>query len=333
MSTAKICKTKYIAKSAIVYSVISLCLILGAKMLFAQQQPARSITIVPPLVDSKLNPGDKREGTLKLVNNSSTELTFNASVKDFVVDDTLGTPTILPEGVLSNKYSAASWIAVTPDTFTLLPGKTQILNYYIQIPGDARPGGHYAAIVYAPQELLGVSGTGAGVEAHLGTLFYATVNGNIVENASVKEFKPDHSFQEYGPVGLTSLIINYSDTHIRPQGMVVVKNLLGQIVYSQALEEHNIFPEAVREFKTSVGRKLMFGRYTAELRATYGQNNNLTLFAVTSFIVFPWKITAIIILALVAFALLFLFLKRKKGNATSSGQTPPQTPPSQPLSY
>src|SRR3989344_5396369 len=213
MSTARRCKTKYIAKSALVYSVVSLFLILTANALFAQQQPARSITIVTPLVDSLLNPGDKREGVLKLVNNSSTELTFKASVKDFIVDDSLGTPKILPDGTFSNKYSAASWIAVTPDTFTLASGKTQILNYYIQIPGDARPGGHYAAIVYEPQELLGVAGTGAGVEAHLGTLFYAAVDGDIVENASVKEFKDDSSFQEYGPVGLTSLIVNYSDTH------------------------------------------------------------------------------------------------------------------------
>lgn len=332
MSTARTYKTKYIAKSALVYSVVSLCLILTAKMLFAQQQSARSVTIVPPLVDSKLNPGDKREGTLKIVNNSSTELTFNASVKDFVVDDTLGTPTILPDGTLSNKYSAASWIAVTPDTFTLAPGKTQILNYYIQIPGDARPGGHYAAIVYAPKELLGVSGTGAGVEAHLGTLFYASVNGNIIENASVKEFKPDRTFQEYGPVGLTSLIVNYSDTHIRPQGTIVVKNLLGQVVYSQPIEGHNIFPEAVREFKNTVGRKLMFGRYTAELRATYGQNNNLTLFAITDFIVFPWKVVAIVVLILITAALLFIFLKRKKKNGTAGSQTNPQTPTSQPLS-
>lgn len=332
MSTARKCQTKYIAKSAIVYSVVSLFLIFSAKMLFAQES-ARSITIIPPLVDSLLNPGDKREGTLKLVNNSSTELTFSASVKDFIVDDTLGTPTILPDGVLSNKYSAASWIAVTPDTFTLAPGKTQILNYYIQIPGDARPGGHYAAIVYAPQELLGVKGTGAGVETHLGTLFYAAVDGDIVENASVKEFKADSSFKEYGPVELTTMIVNYSDSHIRPKGTVDIKNLFGQVIYSQPLEEHNIFPEAVREFKNKVGKKLMFGRYTAELRATYGQNNNLTLFAVTNFIVFPWKITAVIILAITVAVLLFIFLKKKKRNIASGGQTNTQTPTSQPLSY
>lgn len=332
MSTARKCQIKYIVKSAIVYSVVSLFLIFSAKMIFAQET-ARSITIVPPLVDSLLNPGDKREGTLKLVNNSNTQLTFSASVKDFIVDDTLGTPKILPDGTFSNKYSAASWIAVTPDTFTLAPGKTQILNYYIQIPGDARPGGHYSAIVYAPQELLGVSGTGAGVEAHLGTLFYAAVSGDIVENASVKEFKADRSFQEYGPVGLTSLIVNYSDTHIRPQGTVVVKNLLGQVIYSQPIEEHNIFPEAVREFKNTVGRKLMFGRYTAELRATYGQNNNLTLFAVTSFIVFPWKVVAVIVLVLITAVLLFIFLKKKKKDGTHGEHTKEETPTPQSLSY
>lgn len=324
MSTARKCKTKYLAKSAILYTAISAGLILSAKMLFAQET-LRTITIVPPSADFKSDPGEKREGILKVVNSSDKPLTFKVQVKDFVVDDTIGTPHILPDNTLSKKYSAANWIAVVPDSFTVPAGATQKLSYYLQVPADARPGGHYAAIVYEPQELIGVQGTGTGVETHVGTLFYVRVNGNIVENATVKKFVADPSLAEYGPATIKTQIINYSDSHIRPQGTISVKNLLGQVVYSEKLEEHNIFPEATRDFTTSIGRKLMFGPYTAELKANYGTNNNLTLFATAAFFIFPWKIVAVVTLAIVALILFFIFWRKNK-KKSSPIQAQPQMP-------
>lgn len=328
MSTARIYKTKYLAKSAVIYTAISIGLILSAKMLFAQEN-TRTITIVPPSNEFKVDPGGKREGILKVVNGGTAPLTFKAVVRDFVVDDTVGTPHILPDNTLSPKYSASSWIAVDPDTFTVPAGETKQLNYYLQVPLNARPGGHYASIVYEPQESIGVQGTGTGVQTHVGTLFYVRVNGNIVENATVKQFKPEYSLSEYGPVTMQTQIINYSDSHIRPVGTISVKNVLGQTVYSQALEEHNIFPEATREYANKVGKKLMFGPYTAELKATYGTNNNLTLFATAGFFVLPWKIVGIVLLAIVVAILLFIFLRRKKKGQVSSPpqqQSAPQAP-------
>ena len=333
MSTARKCKTKYLAKSALIYTAVAAGLILSVKMIFAQEA-VRTITIVPPSSEFTLDPGTKSEGILKVVNSGATPLTFKAQVKDFVVDDTIGTPHILPDNTLSQKYSASSWIDVEPSTFTIPAGKTQILNYFLQVPSTARPGGHYAAIVYEPQEVLGVQGTGTGVETHVGTLFYVRVNGNIVENATVKKFMPTSTLNEYGPIVINTQIINYSDTHIKPVGTVSVKNLLGQVVYTQPLEEHNIFPEATRDFTNTLGKKLMFGPYTAELKATYGTNNNLTLFASAGFFVLPWKIVAVIILAIVVAVLLFIYFRRKKkqkGTTPQQPQSPQPQVPQQPI--
>ena len=307
---------------------VSAGLIFGAKLIFAQET-TRSITIVPPANEFKVNPGDKQEGTLKVVNNSNGPLTFSAVVRDFIVDDTIGTPKLLADDTLSKKYSAASWIAVSPSSFTIPAGKTQILNYYLQVPINARPGGHYAGVVYEPQELLGVKGTGTGGQTHLGTLYYVRVSGDIVENATVRKFEPSHKFLEYGPATILTQIYNGSDSHIRPQGQLQIKNLIGQPIYSVKLEEHNIFPEAARDFTTKIGKKLMFGIYTVELKATYGTNNNLTLFGSTNFIVFPWKIAVVVILAIAVAILLYIFIKKRKKGST---QIPPvvQQPPAQP---
>src|ERR1035437_10607761 len=110
------------------------------------QETARIITLAYPTLEHKLNPGDRAQGFTKIINRSAVPLTFKVAVRDYVVLDTLGTPTLLPPDTLSDKYSAAAWIGITPETFTLQPEATQIINYYIQVPTTARPGGHYAAI-------------------------------------------------------------------------------------------------------------------------------------------------------------------------------------------
>lgn len=335
MSTARKCQTKYLAKSIAVYSLVSAGLILSAKMLFAQEN-TRSVTIVPPAAEFRVNPGEKREGILKVTNNGDETLTFSASAKDFIVQDTVGTPLILPEDTLSKKYSASAWIAVVPNTFTLAPGKTQQLNYYLQVPADGRPGGRYAAIVYQPQKTIDVQGTGTGVEARLGSLFYIRINGDIVESATVKKFAAEKGFLEQGPAVINTQITNGGDAHIRPVGIVVLKNFFGQTVESQALTENNIFPEAARDYTNTLGKdQLLFGQYTVELRANYGDNKDKTLFATTTFMVFPYKVVGVIVLLIVVLVLLALFMRRRKRQkvvapAQASQPAPQQaTPPQQ----
>src|ERR1035437_781014 len=94
-------------------------------------------TITPPTLSQKLNPGQNAEGILKVINATDHDLTFTTSVRDFIVEDTIGTPEFLPANTLSNKYSAASWIEVLPSGFTIKSHQRQDLNYYIHEIGRA----------------------------------------------------------------------------------------------------------------------------------------------------------------------------------------------------
>lgn len=294
-----------------IFIFVIVILAVSAAGVFAQS-PSRSITVIPPTREVTINPGDKTEGVFKVVNDGDKPLTFNAVIRDYIVKDNQGTPEILPPNTLSNKYSGASWIAVLPSTFTVPPHTRQELNYYIQVPLDARPGGHYAAVMYEPAEILGVEGTGAGVDTQIGTLFYIGVNGDINEDAQVIKFNTTKSFLENGPVTLETEIKNNGDLHIKPKGTITVKNMIGKTISTQPLEDHNIFPEKSFLFTNEFGGKWMIGRYTVNLAATYGQNNNLPLVAATSFIVFPWKVASVAILVIVIIILAFIFLKRQK---------------------
>jgi hypothetical protein len=305
---------KQIAKGVLKYWYLLVVLVFIGSILAQRasaQETQRTYTITPPTITQKLNPGQNAEGILKVFNNTEQSLTFTAAAKDFIVQDTLGTPTFLPNNTLSNKYSAAAWIGVTPSTFTVGAHQRQELNYYVHVPANARPGGHYAAVTYAPSVSLGVSGTGASVNTEAGSLFYIEINGPITESSFVTKFFANF-FQEYGPVKISTQIKNLGDLHITPQGTITVTGLLFN--QTQNLANHNVFPEAARDFDNTFGQTWMIGRYKAVLLASYGKSNNLPLMATVYFWVFPWRLALVTVLAIVALILTALYLKKRKKN-------------------
>lgn len=315
-------QVKYFLKISLPAIVISFTLAIIAQTVLAQESPARSIVISPPTIEHKLNPGERSEGILKVTNNGNTDLTFSANIHDFIVEDKNGTPTILTDDTLSEKYSGASWIAVTPNTFTVPAQTTKEINYFLQVPADAAPGGRYAAAIYEPIDLIQVEGTGAGVNTQLGSLFYITVAGPVTESAQVINFQAP-SFSEYPPVAITTEIKNNSDIHVKPSGNIIIRNMFGQEIARQDFTGGNIFPEAsliyTNQFFTDSNFKI--GRYTAELSAIYGQDNNLPLTASISFIIFPWKV-ALAAALVVAIAIVIFFLLKRRKNKKQNNPTP-----------
>lgn len=321
----KTAQTKFIIKKSLPTILFSLFLLVLSQMAFAQEglSPTRSIVISPPTIEHKLNPGERAEGVLKITNSGNTDLTFSANIHDFIVEDKNGTPTILTDDTLSEEYSGASWIAVTPNTFTVPAQSTKEINYYLQIPLDAAPGGRYAAAIYEPIDVIQVEGTGAGVNTQLGSLFYITVAGPVSENAKVTSFSVP-AFSEFPPVAVTTEIQNLSDIHVKPSGNITIKNIFGQEIARQDFSGGNIFPEAsliyTNQFFTDSNFKI--GRYTAELNAIYGQDNNLPLTATVSFIIFPWKIALAVSLVIAIAIVIFFLTKRKKGKKDRESAAP-----------
>lgn len=274
------------------------------------QELQRTYTVINPSIFHELSPGEKTEGETKVINESNVPLTFEISVQDYIVNDTKGTPNLLPPNSLSGKYSGAAWIGVTPTVFTLSPGQKQTINYYIQVPPEGSPGGHYAAIVYSPVNKDAKVQTGGLVNTQIGSIFYLTVKGPIKEQASVSKFLTD-AFHEYGPVKILTQIKNMGDLHISPKGTVTVTGLFFN--EKQELSKYNIFPETARDFENTFGKMFMLGRYKASLVASYGQDNNLPLTATFYFWVFPWRIAVVITLIIIAVILGTMYWKRRKG--------------------
>lgn len=281
------------------------------------QEIERSYTLVNPSITHDLKPGEKTQGTTELINESNTPLTFKITIQDYIVNDTKGTPVMLSPNTFSQKYSAASWISAFPTSFTINPKQTQIVTYKINVPANARPGGHYGAIIYSPQITQTKSSTGGTINTQMGSLFYLNIFGDIKQQAQIIKFAAD-KFYEYGPITILSQIKNLGDLHINPKGSIRVTGLFSN--QEQSLPSYNIFPESQRDFENTFGQTFMLGRYKAQLSATYGKDNNLPLSATFYFWVFPWRIALVTGLSLIALILLILYIKKRRKEALSQSK-------------
>lgn len=307
---------------SLIRTLTGAALLVAASVIFLVQQTQaqevlRNFTVTPPTEEITIDPGGYKEGVIKIINDGPETQTLGVGTQDFVVSDTNGTPNLIPPNTLSKKYSATAWLGIDPSIITVKPGQRKELHYYLQVPPDARPGGHYAAVIYTPTKTIGVQGTGTAVQTQIGTLFLITVKGPIHEQANVSKFST-RGFFEYGPITINTQIKNMGDLHIKPAAYITVYNMFGKASYTIALDSHNIFPEAARDFSNTFGRKLMFGQYKAQLVGSYGLNNNLPLTAMVTFWVFPWKIAVLVILVIVAAVLAMLYLKKRDTGGTQN---------------
>lgn len=277
-------------------------------------QNALGLTAIPPRLELTVKPGQTITQQIKVRNDSTVDRVITSTVKDFIVTDDKGTPVQI-EGVddSSNRWASSSWVQISPSSFTLKPKETKVLMVTVIAPDSPTAGGHYAMILHSPKNEVTLNETGSAIETYVGTLVYITVPGKITENAQVKEFSAP-SFLEFGPVDFKTIIANYSDIHIAPKGNINIKNWLGGKTASLALENTNIFPNTTREFFNTLNRRFLFGRYTANLEAGYG-NTGQALAATLIFWVIPWKLIILVLAAVIIGGVLVTLLRKKSSIA------------------
>lgn len=305
----------------IIIVIIFIIIILLPKATKAQE--TLSITAIPPRLEIEALPGATLQETIKVRNESASEMAFDVRAVDFIVNNNQGTPIAVDEAV-SGRWSLASWVTASPKKILLQPQETAAINLIIALPKDALSGGHYAMITYNPvtEGLLNNQGSGSAIIQKVGTLIYLNVIGDVVEAANLKQFQVDNPFQYYGPMAITAEIENLGDIHLTPKGQLTITNLLGKTVFSQTLEEKNIFPFASRLYNWEFPGKYHLGRYQVKLEASAG-NSQIPLHGLIYFWIVPVKELAAVLIVITLITLIIIIRRRRRR------PTPP-TPTSSP---
>jgi hypothetical protein len=270
----------------------------------------QALEIAPPVINLSANPGQTVTTQIFLRNVSSGNLVVTGQANDFVAAGEDGTPKVIldDQAAANNPYSLKNWVN-PPASLQLVPREIKTMTITINVPANASPGGHYGIIRFtatAPS----LNGTGVAISASLGSLVLMTVNGNVKEQLSVKQFSVSHNGRttklfESGPLDFATRLTNTGNVHEQPVGQIIIKDMFGKRLASVNvnLPPKNVLPQSTRKFdspldKSVIGNKRLFGHYTATLTVTYGKNKQ-TVTSTLSFWVIPVRTVAIIIAVLI----------------------------------
>jgi len=278
-------------KRLIVFTILAV-LVLG----FFPLGYSQALTIGPPKFEFSADPGETLTGKINLRNEMEQTMTWYSSFESFSMKGESGEPQFS-----GKRENLASWIETDPRQITLGPGEGGTTSFTIQVPEDADPGGHYAAIFWGTAPAEGVSGGGIGVVSRMAVLVLLNVSGDVIESGEVSNFRASGKVFAHLPVNFSLNFRNTGTVHLKPEGEIVIQNIFGKTteVLSVSTEGHYILPGYKRGL-SAVWEKEGFtiGYYKAILNLQFGEKG--TSQAKTSFWVIPWRtlLFGLLILAL-----------------------------------
>ncbi len=283
------------------------------------QSAGQALEIAPPVVTLTVDPGQTITTQIYLRDIASTNLNVSGQANDFVAAGEDGTPKILLDANESDPYSMKSWVGTLP-SLQLIPREIKSMSVSIRVPENASPGGHYGVIRFTatPPDL---SNTGVSLSASLGALLLVTVRGSIVDSVQLQSFTASENgkagtFFESAPLTFSELLHNVGNVHEEPSGQVTITDMLGKTLATLGINEppHNILPSSTRRFNelldsSVIGNKMMIGRYTATLSATYGGKK--TIEGSFTFWVIPYRLIGAVTAGLIAAFFILRFIIRR----------------------
>ena len=277
----------------------------------------RAFTVSPVIVDLDVAPGKSSQGSIHITNNAENSQTFYVGIQTFVARGEEGQQDFLPE---DNKIGLPSWITPASRSVTLGPNESKDFTYVVNVPKDAEAGGHYAALFFSTQPMTEQGDVSVGVGAKTGVLFLLAVPGDIKEDARIESFTVNAGTFDRLPAYFDTRIRNLGNIHFRPEGNIVVKSMFGTTSARFPMNPLNaaVLPNSIRRvqtvwavktFDSDTGKGTFFGRYTAELDATYGTSKQ-PLHGQVTFWVFPWRLAIVGGVLLVVLILLLMGYNR-----------------------
>lgn len=282
-------------------------MVLGIIGALASAPMAHAITVGPVRLEFSVNPGDTVKGTVTVINDGNEEATFYPSFEKFIENN--GNKIFTKE-----TSDIATWFVALPSV-TLKAGEQKDIPFTMDIPKNAPPGGHFAVMWWstAPPNVQG--GQQVSIVTRAGILVYMTVAGDIHEGGSMTNFVANNGglfFFGY-PISFSTSFKNEGNVYEKPQGSIVVRNMLGMTSATLSVNEpgSNVLPQSTKSFDAVwQSNPWAFGLYHAVATLTYGQNSTQVTASRWFFVLPLWNTIVIALILIVIFWVLPVGIKR-----------------------
>ncbi len=285
-------------------------------------QQSQILSVTPPLFQLSALPGDIWQSSIKVVNGNSYPLTVFAEVVNFSPTGETGQGKFIP--ILSDaetseeKATLAEWIEIAKGPYVIPPEQTKDVTFFVEIPENAAPGGHYSAILISTQPPETQDDPMA-VQAmqSVTSLFFVRVEGDVHEEGVIREFSISDALLERPEAEFSLRFENKGNVHLQPKGDILITNMWGTVRGSVPVnyQTHfgNVLPESIRNFNFSWKSDFSIadvGRYKAIVTLAYGEDGVKNVSAATYFWVIPIKATLMVLTVLGIFISLIVWMVR-----------------------
>lgn len=269
---------------------VSLGLIIRSATIFGQELLSKQgLELTPPSQEVKTDPGKTVTIKVRVRNPSATSLPIQTRVEDFTASGDEGQITLGG----GDQYSVTKWTTLSPGKFTLAPKGERVVTATITVPTDAA-GGRYGAIVFGitPTSAADLQNAAA-VSQEIASLFLLKIAGPVNETLVLDKITAP-AFLEFGPIEMSMRLTNSGNIYSKITGLIHVTDLLGRTTADIVVKPTNIFPGADRKIPVILNKSLLIGPYKATAALYYGADNKV-INGTTTFIVFPVRIVALLI--------------------------------------
>jgi len=130
---------------------LGLTILIAAGVIFpyslnAQGGVSPRISVAPHTFELDVFPGEVRKEKIKIFNQSQVAVPISVKVTDFTAEEESG-QMLFDESAADPSIAARKWINLETSKFILDPGEKGTINFSIEVPENAEPGGHYAVVL------------------------------------------------------------------------------------------------------------------------------------------------------------------------------------------
>jgi len=212
--------------------------------------PSRQLTITPLRNEYTIPAGTTQKGIITLKNTGSQELDVTLDAEAFKVINQSYDYTFLPNA------PSSSWVSFSLDHFELQVNTSRDIEYSLNIPLTAEPGGKYLSI-FAASAPTGDAKTITPAE-RVGSLLYLTIPGRTTQTGKLLTLHTP--FVLFGDSTWEATIQNNGNNHFRSTYTATLSNILGHAL-SATTDKPLILPQSVRLVSDTITAPQWIGIY------------------------------------------------------------------------
>jgi len=287
-------------------------------------QSAGATTVFSPVIELTVDAGTSQPGVVKVYNETDQDLSLTASVEKFVASGEAGAAAYPAAG---QEEAYLGWFNLTQNKLTLKPKQVAIVPFTVTVPKEALPGGYYAAIFWQSGPAQNPTETAVSVNSKVGTLVLLRVNGSVTETGEILDFQTQETKKYFFdfPLNFVTRFENTGNIHLKPTGEIKITGFFGRTAtIAVNPDQRNVLPQSIRRFEViwspagghngfrgfwstliSELKNPVFGKCTATLNLTYGQENQQTATKQFDFWLIPYHLIIFELAAILIIIILF----------------------------